>query len=80
MQEKDGYTYQIATPEKALCDKLYTLPPVRNMSAFKKLLLNDLQIKVESLETFNLQLLRRICDAYHATNVSMLYKFLIKRK
>lgn len=33
---EDVYAYQIATPEKALCDKLYTMPPVRNKKRFTK--------------------------------------------
>ena len=28
-----GYSYQIASPEKALCDKLYSLSPVYSVSA-----------------------------------------------
>ena len=31
LMEENNYTYQIATPEKALCDKLYTLHPIKNM-------------------------------------------------
>ena len=30
LKSEDGYSYQIATKEKALCDKLYTLKPLKN--------------------------------------------------
>lgn len=32
LREENNYSYQIATPEKALCDKLYTLTPLLNYS------------------------------------------------
>jgi len=43
IQEGD-YSYQIATKEKALCDKLYTLSPLKNMTELQNLLFNDLRI------------------------------------
>ena len=39
-----GYSYQIASPEKALCDKLYSLSPVYSVRALKELLFDDLRI------------------------------------
>ena len=30
LKSEDGYSYPIATKEKALCDKLYTLKPLKN--------------------------------------------------
>lgn len=37
-----NYSYQIATPEKALCDKLYALSPVKNLRGLKVLLFDYL--------------------------------------
>ena len=76
--KEEGYEYQIATPEKALCDKLYTLKPIKSMNTFTKLLLEDLHVNEKVLSQLNLKHLKKICNAYHATNVSMLYKFLTK--
>ena len=45
--EENGYSYQIAIPEKALCDKLYTLSPVKNLNELQFLLFNDLRIDEE---------------------------------
>ena len=53
----DGdYAVQIATPEKALCDKLYTLRPYKNIESIKNLLLNDLRIKYQIHNGTNVQI------------------------
>ena len=44
IREKNGYSYQIATPEKALCDKLYTISPVGSVKAMRALLFDDLRV------------------------------------
>ena len=52
---EDGeYSYQIATPEKALCDKLYTLQPIKNMEELKNVLFNDLRIDVYEFNKFGI--------------------------
>lgn len=74
--EENGYFYQIAIPEKSLCDKLYTLSPIKNMNELHSVLCNDLRIDMNELGKFNLQYLKEISDSYHSTNVSLLYKYL----
>lgn len=44
LQEGD-YFYRIAEPEKALCDQLYTLPPMPNTQDLFRLLTEDLRIE-----------------------------------
>lgn len=41
-----NYSYQIATPEKALCDKLYTLSSLKNYKELENMLFDDLRIDV----------------------------------
>jgi len=77
--EEDGYVYQIATPEKALCDKLYTLSPLKNMTELENVLYNDLRIDVDELNKFNIQDLKEISNSYHSTNVSLLYRYLRRK-
>ena len=43
-EEYEGTTYLIATKEKALCDKLYIMPPVRTLKDIKDMLFDDLRI------------------------------------
>ena len=66
----------MATKEKALCDKLYILSPVKNIEQIKNLLLYDLRIDKEELEKLNMDIIKRLSEVYHSTNVSYLYKFL----
>lgn len=73
--EEGEYSYQIAIPEKALCDKLYTLSPVKNMYELENLLFNDLRIDKEEFKKLNLHDIEQISKLYHSTNVSLLYKY-----
>lgn len=74
--EENGYIYQIATPEKALCDKLYTLSPLNNMTELENVLYNDLRIDIDELNKFNIQELEIISNFYHSTNVDLLYRYM----
>lgn len=76
MIEERGYVYQIATPEKALCDKLYTLTPIKNMTVLENVLFNDLRIDMEEFHKLNLQGIEEISNFYHSTNVNLLYRYM----
>ncbi len=78
--EENGYSYQIATPEKALCDKLYTLSPVKNISELVNLLFNDLRIDVDAFKKLNVKDIEEISKIYHSTNVKMLCKYVRRIK
>ena len=77
--EEGEHSYQIATPEKALCDKLYTLNPVQNISQLENLLFDDLRIDIDELKKLKLQDIEEISKAYHSTNVSLLYKYIMRK-
>lgn len=75
--EMEGtYFYQIASPEKALCDKLYSISPVRNKKELQSLLFDDLRIDETEFAKLNAQDLLELCDLYHSTNLKMLKKLL----
>ena len=77
--EEGNYSYQIASPEKALCDKLYTLSPLKNMKELENVLFNDLRIDIDEFNKLNLQDIEEISNSYNSTNVSLLYRY-IRRK
>lgn len=75
LKEEDGYSYQIATPEKALCDKLYTLSPLYNYSNLENMLFNDLRIDDEEFEKLDFNKIEKLSSLYHSTNVELLAKY-----
>lgn len=74
IKKEKEYYYKIASPEKALCDKLYTLPPVRNKREFIGLLFEDLRLDEDFLHMLNLDELETLCEMYHSTNLRMFSK------
>jgi len=75
----DGeYSFHIATPEKALCDKLYTMTPIRSIKDLRSLLFDDLRIDEDSFYNLNKNDLLFLAPLYKSTNLNMLIKFLNK--
>lgn len=74
---QDGeYSYQVATAEKALCDKLYTLSPVRNVKDLEKLLFEDLRIDINEFSKLNQDELIKISKLYINKSNQILNKWL----
>ena len=78
--QEGSYSYQIATLEKALCDKLYTLKPLKNYSNLKKMLFDDLRINIDDFNKLNIDKIQKLSVLYHSTNVSLLAKYLRRNK
>ena len=73
---ENGYSFQIATPEKALCDKLYSLSPLLSLKILKETLFNDLRVDINEFEKLNRNDISKIASLYHSTNVGLLLKLL----
>lgn len=73
---EDGYSYQIASAEKALCDKLYTISPVKNIKEFEELLFEDLRIDEERFDNLNKEDILKMAPLYHSTNLNFLIKYI----
>lgn len=80
LKEENGYSFQIATPEKALCDKLYTLAPLNNYSNLKLMLFSDLRIDVTEFNKLNVDKIVKLSNLYHCTNVELLAKYMRRGK
>ena len=70
------YFYRIAEPEKALCDKLYTLSPLQNTKVLLRLLTEDLRIDRAELKKLNGDRVCEYSEAYRATNIKRLCSLL----
>ena len=76
VKEESGYICQIATPEKALCDKLYIMPPVTSQRDIEKMLFDDLRIDNTEFQKLNTDDILQIGDKYHCSNLKYLMKYL----
>lgn len=70
------YSYLIATKEKALCDKLYIISPIKSVKELKSLLFDDLRIDLDKFNSLNKKELLSLAALYHSTNLNFLIKFL----
>lgn len=78
--EENGYVYSIATPEKALCDKLYELSPVKNLKELKVLLFDDMRIDPSEFDKLDLNIVEELSEKYHSNNVRLLAKLVRRSK
>ncbi len=79
LKHEGDYYFQIASPEKALCDQLYALPPVKNQKELQKLLFEDLRIDLEQYDKLDFDTLVSLSDEYHTTNLKLLNRFARRR-
>ncbi len=79
LKEENNYSYHIATPEKSLCDKLYTLAPLNNYSNLENMLFNDLRIDIEEFNNLNVDKIEKLSNLYHSKNVELLAKYMRRK-
>jgi len=79
IREENEYIYRIATPEKALCDKLYIMPPVSNQKELTALLFDSLRIDQTEFEKLNIDDILEIGPKYCCNNLKYLMKYLERR-
>ena len=73
---KEGYTVWIANREKALCDKLYDLPPIEKIESTEELLFDDLRIDEDEFSQLDAGFVHRIAEKYRCRNVRRLDAYL----
>lgn len=79
LHSENGYGFQIASPEKAICDQLYKISPVRNRNELERLLFEDLRIDREEFFNLNMSDLLEISARYHTQNHKLLQVYLGRR-
>jgi hypothetical protein len=78
LHEENGYGFQIASPEKALCDQLYIISPVKNRSGLEELLFRDLRIDSNQFWELDMRLLAELANCYHTQNHRLLRAYIKK--
>jgi hypothetical protein len=76
LHSENGYGFQIASPEKAICDELYTISPLRNRGELERLLFEDLRIEKEDFFNLKIADLLEIATHYHSQNHRLLQAYL----
>lgn len=72
LHQENEYWYRIASPEKALCDQLYMMPPVHNVKELEELLLDNLRVDESKLQKMDCATIMHLYEKYHATNIKKL--------
>lgn len=70
--KESDYSFWIASPEKALCDVLYTKVPVANHKELFSLLFDDMRIDEQEFGQLNYNDILILEERYHSTNVQKL--------
>jgi len=72
---ENGYGFQIASPEKAICDELYIVSPLKNRGELEHLLFEDLRIDKEEFLRLNMADLLETAKYYHTQNHKLLQAY-----
>ncbi|MBN2882083.1 MAG: hypothetical protein JXN10_01030 [Clostridia bacterium] len=75
MHSENGYGFLIASPEKAICDVLYKISPVRNRRELERMLFEDLRIDEDGFFNLNLVDLIELSTHYHTQNHRLLQAY-----
>jgi len=79
LHTENGYGFQVASPEKALCDQLYKTSPVGNGRELERLLFEDLRIDWEAFVRLKGAELIEISTFYRTQNHELLRSYLGRR-
>lgn len=79
VREGDWY-FRIASPEKAMCDKLYTLSPAKTIAEMDYLLTEFLRIDDDDICSLDISCLEYLAQRYHSTTIDKLCSCLRRRQ
>lgn len=74
LEEENGMVFQVALPEKALCDTLYKERPVTSVKALRALMFEDLRIDESIFNQLDKDKLFRLAALYTKRNLQLLTK------
>jgi len=79
LHSENGYGFQMASPEKAICDMLYKVASVRNKMEMEQLLFEDLRVDKDAFWELNLLELYDFAGRYKTMNHKLLRKLIRRR-
>ena len=75
---ENGYSYRLATPEKALCDELYKLSPCTNRTELEQLLFENLRINRQAFLGLDFTEMEQLASLYPTKNHKLLRSWIRK--
>lgn len=78
--QENGYGFMLASPEKAICDMLYTCSPCGNRKELRQLLFDDLRIDESAFFNTNRVDLAELAGLYHTANHRLLISLIKEMK
>lgn len=79
LYSESGYGFQIASPEKAICDELYKFPPLKNRAELERLLFDDLRMDQDEFFRLSMTDIFEIATFYHTQNHKLLQAYAKRR-
>ncbi len=76
LMHEGEYSYWIASPEKALCDTIYTKSPVANQKELMALLFEDMRIDEEEFSKLSAENIAILAKGYGSTNIQKLARLM----
>lgn len=79
LKSENGYGFQIASPEKAICDQLYKISPLSNRKELEEFLLNDLRVYENDFYNLDFIEIFEIAGHYNTQNHKLLQAYVRRR-
>ena len=73
---QDDREYLLATTEKAICDKLYKMPPTKNYKDLEALMFEDLRFDEDIVENLDRKTISEYAGLYRSTTIHTLDRWL----
>ena len=80
LHEENGYSFMLASPEKAICDLLYTRSPCGSRMELRQLLFDDLRMDESAFRGTNWDDLTELAGLYHTANHRLLLSLIKEMK
>ncbi|MGI6137317.1 MAG: hypothetical protein GX959_03530 [Clostridiales bacterium] len=77
---EQGTGYFMASPEKAICDKLYSVSPCQSQKELEYILFDNLRIDEDMFWSLDLGLMCSLANLYNNTTIKVLVKYIINRQ
>lgn len=77
--DQNGREFLMASPAKAVCDKLYKMPSTRSYRNLERLMFDDLRFDEDEIRKLDLKEISKYAALYHCTTITTLQNYLEER-